>query len=698
MHRISELTEQLASAVLMADPDDLPALAQMHEQLRTVGQLVSELTDIDVNQAAGLRDTASSAEKLVEQIILREVEDGAAAIKTVGKAVADLQQLIMHGAHPAAGRAATPPSAAQPASAAHDAPPKAAALPDDAPINPNDVSLVIEFIAESAEHIQTAEASLLQLEETPGDNEALNAIFRSFHTIKGVAGFLNLGQMGALAHAAESLLDLARHGEILLEGAVADVILEAIDVCKLMIASLKDAANSQTAPPNQPALPALLERLRAVAAGTPQPAGQPASPAARQSAAPTAPPGPAAQPKAAPGANAAGGPSASGEATVKVATDRLDNLINMVGELVIAQSMVSQDVRGLCNENRRLGRNVSHLGKITRELQDLSMSMRMVPIQGVFHKMARLVRDLARKALKEIDFATVGGETELDRNVVEVISDPLVHMVRNCVDHGVEPPDERLRLGKPRSGHVQLKAYHQAGNIVIEVSDDGRGLSKGTIVKKARDAGIIRDGQELSEQEVFKLIFHAGLTTAEKITDISGRGVGMDVVRRNVEALRGRIDIASTEGKGSTFTIRLPLTLAIIDGQIVKVGPERFIIPITSEQSIQPKARQLSTVQNRGEMCMVRGNLLPLCRLYRLFNLKPLREDPTQSLGVIVQDGQSRCCLVVDELFGQEQVVIKSLGEGMGHIPGISGGAILGDGNVSLILDVPGLIQMASGR
>jgi two-component system chemotaxis sensor kinase CheA len=340
---------------------------------------------------------------------------------------------------------------------------------------------------------------------------------------------------------------------------------------------------------------------------------------------------------------------------------------------------------------------MQHLGKITRELQDLSMSMRMVPIQGVFQKMTRLVRDVARKAGKEIDFVVVGGETELDRNVVEAISDPLVHMVRNSVDHGIEPPDKREQVGKARAGRVQLRAYHQAGSIVIEITDDGRGLNKRRILEKAIAAGIVKPGQELSDQDLFKLIFHAGLSTAERITDISGRGVGMDVVRKNVEAMRGRIDITSTEGAGSTFTIRLPLTLAVIDGLIVKVGGEQFIIPINSiEQSIRPKADQLSTVQNHGEMCLLRGHLMPVFRLDRLFRIDGAKQEATEALVVIVHDNDRRCCLLVDELLGQQQVVIKSLGESLGAVAGVSGGAILGDGSIRLILDVPGLIGLAA--
>jgi two-component system chemotaxis sensor kinase CheA len=303
---------------------------------------------------------------------------------------------------------------------------------------------------------------------------------------------------------------------------------------------------------------------------------------------------------------------------------------------------------------------------------------------------------LAQKVGKEIEFSAIGGETEIDRNLVEALSDPLVHMVRNAVDHGLETPDVRVNAGKPKYGRLELKAYHRGGYIFVEVSDDGRGLNKQRILQKAIQAEIIRDGQDLSDQDIFHLIFHAGLSTAEQVTDVSGRGVGMDVVYKNVEALRGRIDITSVEGKGSTFTLRLPLTLAVIDGLVVKVGPDRYIIPITSvEQSLRPSADQLSTVQGRGEMCMIRNDVLPLFRLHRLFDASLKSHDPTQAIVVVVQDGDRRCCLLVDELLGQQQVVIKSLGESLPTIAGISGGAILGDGNISLILDIPGLISLA---
>lgn len=557
-------------------------------------------------------------------------------------------------------------------------------------IGDEDLPFIKEFIAEATEHVSEAEASILKLEQQPQDQDAIDAIFRSFHTIKGSAGFLHLPQFAELAHEAESMLNQIRRIEEAWAGSTIDLVLESLDLLKIMIVALEESARLDMPLVRQERLPALLQRLRAWTPGQTKIAS--ASPQTKEA------PGLSTQRAKPSRSQPLGNNTAANERTVKVSTERLDALINMVGELAIAQSMASQDLTTGMTVDANKSRNANHLGKIVGELQELSMSMRMVPIHGVFQKMARLVRDLAQKVEKEIEFSATGGETEIDRNLVEALSDPLVHMVRNAVDHGLETPDVRAQAGKPRCGRLELKAFHRGGYIFVEVSDDGSGLNKQRILEKAILADIVREGQELSDQDIFYLIFHPGLSTADQVTDVSGRGVGMDVVRKNVEALRGRIDIASIEGKGSTFTFRLPLTLAMIDGLVVKVGLERYIIPITSiEQSLRPTTDQLSSVQGRGEMCLIRNDVLPLFRLHRLFDVSPKFHDPTESIVVIVQDGDRRCCLLVDELIGQQQVVIKSLSGSLPMVPGVSGGAILWDGNVSLILDVPGLISLARG-
>jgi two-component system chemotaxis sensor kinase CheA len=688
MQSLDHAQQQLLHALATATPEDLPAMAGLHSALQALRdescKYPADHAGLPQHQIAQVCDTVANAERLVESIILREVEDTTNAMADLKRAVDSIQQMIAPTLAGAAG-ATSGSSPAATSSAPSEGVASSAGESAAATFDEGDLALILEFVAEAAGHLESAEAALLKLDEDASDLESINTVFRAFHTIKGVAGFLNLKEIGALAHAAETLLDLARKQQIQLIGKLLDVILESADAMRRLVAGIEKAANSKQLPAADAALPSLLHRLEQ-AVQDPTSMAEPAAKASE----PASPEQPSPQMTTA---------SASvGDASIRISTERLDSLINMVGELVISQSMAAQDTQRVAGGDVRLSRTMGRLGKITRELQDLSMSMRMVPLQGVFQKMSRVVRDLTRKAGKQVDFQIAGGETELDRNVVDAIGDPLVHMIRNSCDHGIETPDVRVRAGKPAAGKLSLRAYQQAGSVVIEIADDGRGLNKKRIVEKAIANGIIPAGDErsLSEQEIFNLIFAAGLSTAEKVTDISGRGVGMDVVRKNVEALRGRIEIASVEGQGTTFTIRLPLTLAVIDGLIVRVADQRYILPILSvEQSLRPTAAQISTIQNRGEMCMIRGSLLPLFRLYRLFNLQPKTDDPTQGLVDIVQDNQKRCCLFVDELVGQQQVVIKKLGDSLGVVRGVSGGAILGDGSISLILDVPGLVEIA---
>ncbi len=365
----------------------------------------------------------------------------------------------------------------------------------------------------------------------------------------------------------------------------------------------------------------------------------------------------------------------------------------MVGELVIAQSMIRHHGEPNSVANPQLQRNLAQLTRITGEVQKTAMSMRMVPIGQLFQKSVRLVRDLTRKSGKRADVEIFGEDTELDRTIVEDLSDPLVHMIRNSADHGLEMPDERERAGKSPAGRIVLKAYHQAGHIVIEISDDGRGLVREKILKKAKERGLVQDGANLSDKEVFNLIFEPGFSTAEKITDISGRGVGMDVVRKQIQKMRGRIDIESQAGHGTAFFMKLPLTLAVIDGLVVSVGKERYILPIFAVREIfRPQADAVFTVENRNEMLLARGKLLPVVRLHERFSVKPRSRDLAASVVVVAESGGKRFCLMVDELIGKQEVVIKNLGETFKNVAGLAGGAILGDGRVGLILDLEGVL------
>ena len=390
------------------------------------------------------------------------------------------------------------------------------------------------------------------------------------------------------------------------------------------------------------------------------------------------------------------------DSSVRVSTQRMDRLIDMVGELVIAHSMIAQDNLVSNSDNHELAKKVAHTSKIIRELQDVSMSMRMVPLKATFNKMARLVRDVSRKVGKNVNLVTEGEDTEIDRNLVNIINDPLVHMVRNAVDHGIETPEEREKMDKPEYGSVQLLAYHSAGSVVVEIRDDGQGMSRDVILANAREKGLISDSADsneriYSDREVFNMIFEPGFSTAEVVTDVSGRGVGMDVVKKNIESLRGQVEIKSELGRGSVFRMSLPLTLAIIDGMVVRVGSETYVIPtISIVRSINPVAGDLSTVLQHGEMLTLKDGLIPLYRMAHLYHIEDAKDDPDDTVIVIVEDEERRAGLVIDELIGRQQVVIKSLGETMKDIPGISGGAIMPDGRVGLIIDVGGLVRLAS--
>lgn len=385
------------------------------------------------------------------------------------------------------------------------------------------------------------------------------------------------------------------------------------------------------------------------------------------------------------------------ESSIRVPTDRLDRFIDMVGELVVSHSMVAQDQVVVASGYHELQKKVAHTSKIVRELQNMSMSMRMIPLKTTFRKMARLVRDLSRKFGKNVTFVTEGEDTEIDRNMVDIISDPLVHMVRNALDHGIELPEEREKAGKPRYGSVHLSACHSAGSVVVEITDDGRGLDRERILAKAREIGLVDEDANPGDREVYNLIFEPGFSTAKIVSDVSGRGVGMDVVRRNIDNIRGHVEIQSRPGRGSTFKMSLPLTLAIIDGMVVRVGKEKYVIPtISIVRSVQPDPADIFTVLRRGEMLRLQGKLIPVFRLAELFHVEGAETDMTRAIAVVVENDEHQAGLLVDELIGSQQIVIKTLGETLGNITGISGSAIMPDGKVGLILDVGGLVRLAN--
>jgi len=408
-------------------------------------------------------------------------------------------------------------------------------------------------------------------------------------------------------------------------------------------------------------------------------------------------PKPAAK-KAAPKKSAAKKPAASAS-SIRVGIDKVDDLINMVGELVITQSML-----GMLGEDFDMSRvdklvdGLAQLERHTRELQESVMQIRMLPISFTFSRFPRLVHDLSSKMGKKIEFKMSGENTEVDKTVMEKIGDPLVHLVRNSCDHGIEMPEDRLATGKEEHGTVELEAYHKGGNIVIEIRDDGKGLDASKLLEKGIEKGLVTPGQKLSDSQIYDLIFMPGFSTAAAITDVSGRGVGMDVVRKNIQALGGVVEITSELGVGTTITIRLPLTLAILDGQTVAVGDEVYIIPLMSIiESIQVDPSMINLVAGKGETFKLRNEYLPIVRLYETFGVPSVSlNELTEGLLVVVEGDGRKCGLFVDDLLGQQQVVIKSLEANYRRMEGVSGATILGDGSVALIIDIPSLMRLAN--
>jgi two-component system, chemotaxis family, sensor kinase CheA len=540
-----------------------------------------------------------------------------------------------------------------------------------------DRELLQEFVTESREHLQNIENGVLVLEDSPGDTETLNSIFRAFHTFKGGSGFLNLAPVNKLAHELEGLLDRARRNEIAITAPVIEVILSGGDTLRQFIDSIAIQLSGE-APQGPILIPTdhLRERiskiLSAEKVAVPMPVLTSVETDILQRAS---------------GQN-------SGASSIKVEIQKLDNLVDMVGELVIAQSLVAQDPELRNVSNTQLAHNLAQLNRVTKELQRSAMSLRMIPVRATFRKMIRLVRDLSVRSGKQIELVLLGEETELDRNIVEVLADPLIHMMRNSVDHGIETPQSRAAAGKKPTGTILLSASHQGGNFVVQIKDDGAGLDRERILKKAVEQGLAPADETLTDQQVYALIFAPGFSTAETITDISGRGVGMDVVRQNIEKLRGRIEIESTPGQGTTFTIHLPLTLAIIDGLIVRIGEDRYIIPTLSvRESFRPTPDMLFKIHNRGELVDFRGRQLPLLRLKQSFTEGPDTSDASESVVIVVEADRAERCILVDELVGRQEVVIKNLGETFQSNPWLAGAAILGDGRVGLILDVNTLVN-----
>jgi two-component system chemotaxis sensor kinase CheA len=593
-----------------------------------------------------------------------------------------------------------------------------------------DLLLYTEFVAEAQETLSNVEGDLLELEENPSSMELINNLFRAIHSLKGAAGFLGISTVNVLCHETETVMDKLRKKTAKITPEMMDIFLKVVDVLKLVNDGLH--SSSQKAKTSMPGatleiprknIKGLVQRLTSLGQAKPQITEQEEALESEERLGDILVSKQVISPSQLEVAlksqkhlgeilvdMGAVDTGTIGEAlkeqdekrkkvvvtSLKVDTEKLDSLMDLVGELVITQSIVAHDKTLQAEGNKGLLKSVSGLGKITKNIQDHVMSLRMVQLKQTFQKMSRLTRDLSKKMKKQMVFHLSGEETEIDKTIIEELNDPLVHLIRNALDHGVETPEERMAQGKNPVGNVWLSAYHRGGNVYIEIKDDGKGLNKEKILKKAVERNLLAPGAEPTEQEIFNLVFLPGFSTAAQVTEVSGRGVGMDVVKSNIDRLGGKVEIASKPGSGSTFTIKLPLTMAIVDGMIVKIGSERFIIPTVSiRESIRPKPEEVSTVKKQGEMMNIRGRLLPLIRLHQSLKVRNAAcDNPCDGLVIIVESDEKVYGLMVDDLLGQQQVVIKNLGKRFKGLPGISGGTILGDGRVGLILDVSGVVAM----
>jgi len=719
---LMSLINGMASDFLFIDDNmiDVPAAGKFFNKLDAL------IKEADSRKIFQLKKLANGLNSLLQKIVLDDIDNEEAGFNAFEKGIILMQKIGESfkntGGYEGDIESFLESIAAltnqQPATSNHQP-----ATTNQQPPTSNEIqdeSLLRDFIVEGLEYIDEIEVNLLNLEQEPENLDCVNAIFRPFHSIKGVAGFLNLATIRDLAHTLENLLDRVRSKELSVSSRLVDIILDGTDALKALIIKLKEDLEGNPAEPFEIDLDALRKRIESVEQDIPDTVEvkklggilvedgviteenlEQGLEVARQS----IPPKKIGEalisegkvtPKQVSQALRKQTWQAADTAVIRVNIKKLDDLIDMVGELVITQSMIRQNSFILSNSDRRLSRDVSRLSSITSELQKTSTSLRMVPIKQTFQRMSRLVRDLSRDAGKLVGVVMEGEDTEIDRNMVEEIYNPLVHMVRNAIDHGIDSSEERIKAGKPEKGIVQLKAFHRGGNIVIEISDDGKGLDKDLILKKAVEKELIDSSQDFSDQDIYKLIFLPGFSTAAKVTDISGRGVGMDVVKQAVEKLRGKIEIDSSINKGSTFALSFPLTMAIIDGMIVRVGSERYIIPTTAiRQLLRPVEESYNNIVGKGETINVMGNLLPLVRLYKIFGIKPEHKNPWRAIVVVVEGENRSKCLLVDEILGEEEVVIKSLGESLKSTKGISGGAILGDGNVGLILDPEGLFELS---
>lgn len=802
---------ELRQSTSELDATDLNGLVSIQEQLLSA----MELIDPDHTQAGSMLEQAAD---IVEQIVLRDIEDAQAGLRFISETVEYLGTVIE-----TIGFDSSEHTAARTGSQAKDS---TEPEPNDAPIAFDEQALrdenLKEFISESLDHLLNAEAALLKLDDEPANTELIHSVFRCFHTIKGCAGFLNLAPIVELSHSAESLLDKLRQSLISLTPECVSLLLDTSDMIGRLLGALEnentpppaddlarltsmlDHATSGgmlvSTPPSRPdavkpigtilrdlghvteeqiyealeskqanstrlleqlteagfenaaaiehavastemTIPEVRQVLQRMGVHDPDqldeaieaqlksrkklgqlldlkedelvqslrvqreqeretPRGQSASRVKALGSVREVSKTSRQKSKGADIGSHCANPRS--EQTVRVSTSRMDELIELVTELVCAHQTSSASDSSHAEQLQHTRDEQDHLGTKLRELQELALSMRMVSLASTYQRMARLVRDLSSRSGKPIRLVLQGEHTQLDRVVIESIADPLMHMIRNACDHAIETPTERLEAGKPQVATLTLRASHQSGAVVIEVEDDGRGLDREKILSTARKNNIIPPSTDLSripDHKVYNMIFLPGFSTAEQITDISGRGVGMDVVRRNIESLRGSAQIRSIPGRGTTFVMRVPLTMAIINATVVRAGSHQYVIPtLAIERCVRPAPDDVYTVFESGQMVRDRDSFLPVYRLNRVLGLPDGHDERDQMLLLIMSTAQSRFSLVVDEVLGHQQVIIRSLGKSVSesdsHV--IAGGTILTDGSVAPLIDVEGLVCLAT--
>ncbi len=556
------------------------------------------------------------------------------------------------------------------------------------------------FLEEATESLEAAEEAFLKLEKDPSDSATIEQIFRLAHNLKGSSRAVGLDEMAAFTHKLESFLLKIKNKEFAADSKVVDLLLRSSDHMKQLAAAAKEGRSG----PDSNSLIAEIDELAKGAVANQSSAsaeikdesgekigdgwGLFSDPSVGMRAVPKTVPSSSSEP----GKNGPTGKLAKGgtDESIRISLNRLERLIDNIGELVVLQTVLEQQKSD--TSTQLVQRTITQLGKITKEIQDTSLSLRMTPLKTTFQKMQRIVRDTAKTLGKDIKLVTEGEDTELDKTVVDHLGDPLVHLIRNAVDHGVESPEARVSAGKPRTGTVRLAASYRGGKIEILVSDDGKGLDPAKLREKAIEKGIIKAGQYLSDEDARLLIFHAGFSTKTEVTDVSGRGVGMDVVRTNIEkVLQGEISIESTVGTGSVFRIMLPLTLSIIEGMIVRSGTERYVIPLAQmHEALQLAKANIHQTKGLGRILQLRGESIPLHQLNAMLGIKD-SGTTSESAAIVVRNTGEPFAIAVDEIVYRQQVVIKRIGPEAGNLAGIMGSAVLGDGLPGIILDLGGL-------